>query len=65
MVRELVACVQGEPVHVVILGYEVRGVGETNEDLKALIGAAVGFLGPGILVSVTCELALDALAGVR
>ena len=48
--RELVACVQGEPAHVVIPGYEVRGVGETNMDLKALIGAAVGFLGPGILV---------------
>jgi predicted N-acetyltransferase YhbS len=105
-VRELVACVQGAPVNLLVPGYEVRAataadiaacdalctrvhghhrhgevsdsvgdgacrvvehhgrlsgystglafdahsVGETNEDLKALIGAATGFLGPGILV---------------
>jgi predicted N-acetyltransferase YhbS len=105
-VRELVACVQGAPVNLVIPGHEVRAataadiadcdalcmrvhghhrhgevsdsvgdgaclvvehhgrlsgystglafgahsVGETNEDLKALIGTATEFLGPGILV---------------
>jgi hypothetical protein len=30
-----------------------HSVGETNEDLKALIGAAAGFLGPAILVPVS------------
>jgi predicted N-acetyltransferase YhbS len=32
------------------LAYFGHTVGETNEDLKALIGAASGFAGPGILV---------------
>lgn len=35
------------------LAYFAHAVGETNEDLKALIMAADGFGGPGILVSTT------------
>ena len=32
------------------LGYFAHAVGETNEDLKALIGAAPSFPGPGFLL---------------
>ena len=32
------------------IGYFAHAVGETNEDLKALIGAAPTFAGPGFLV---------------
>jgi predicted N-acetyltransferase YhbS len=32
------------------IGFFVHAVGETNEDLKALIGAAPAFLGPGFLL---------------
>ena len=36
------------------IGYFAHAVGETNEDLKALIGAAPSFAGPGFLVP-TCN----------
>ena len=32
------------------VGFVGHGVGETNEDLKALIASADGFSGPGILI---------------
>ena len=32
------------------IGWFNHAVAETNDDLKALIGAATGFLGPGFLV---------------
>ena len=35
------------------LAYFGHTVGETNEDLKTLIGAASDFAGPGILVPLT------------
>jgi hypothetical protein len=34
------------------LGFLAHAVGETNRDLMALIGAASGFTGPGILVPI-------------
>ena len=33
-----------------MIGFFGHGVGESNEDLKALIGAALVFLGPGLIV---------------
>ena len=36
------------PLHVI--GFFGHAVGETNDDLKALIGAANGFEGPGFLL---------------
>ena len=33
-----------------VIGFAGHAVGETNEDLKALIGAATAIAGPGVLV---------------
>jgi hypothetical protein len=39
-----------ETGYATVIGYAGHAVGETNEDLKALVGAATAIAGPGVLV---------------